>query len=680
MADVEGAVEKEDTPRQTLENGEEEPQINLELGQLDLTSQDDYFLDEVDVHIQENLEDELVQEALKTGVDLRQYSRQIQRELCVVENSSIQDYLIYKDIKESENIASLHYQIASCDSLLERMEQMLSSFQTDLRSISTEIQTLQEQSMSMNIKLKNRQSVRSELSQFVDEMVVSDYLIKHICETSVVERAFIECLHELAHKINFLKEQMFRDTLACEDVKDVIEKLRVKAVSKCRDYLLGKIYQFRKPMANYQVPQDTLLRYRYFNEFLMSNHRQVATEVRDVYLETMSKIYYCYFRGYITKLLKLPVRHRICVLTTELNDPIIVPHTAGKGDKKHSLENIFRSVQFALADNCCREYQFVVDFFNASGSRAQDLFTSILGKTLHLYLKYTDMYLEGCYDGIGVLLCLHLAYRYQEMMEKKNIPCLEKYWNSLLANIWPKFAHIMELNIQSIRDIDPQKVNNIDIRPHYVARRYTDFCQAILTINEFHADEKAMKLMGQLQMEVENFILRMAAEFQHRKEQLIFLINNYDHMMTVNLDRVNDDGSHHESFQQTLNARIQEFVEEILQPNFGGMINFVKETENAIEHGNKVHVDERRIKTLIQSFNAEWKKAIDNIDHDVMQSFTNFKNGTSILQAVLTQLIQYYHRFQKILNQSPFKNLTCRNEIINIHNVMVEIKKHKTSL
>ena len=35
-------------------------------------------------------------------------------------------------------------------------------------------------------------------------------------------------------------------------------------------------------------------------------------------------------------------------------------------------------------------------------------------------------------------------------------------------------------------------------------------------------------------MEVENLILRMAAEFQHRKEQLIFLINNYDHMMTIN--------------------------------------------------------------------------------------------------------------------------------------------------
>lgn len=37
------------------------------------------------------------------------------------------------------------------------MEEMLNGFQGDLSSISSEIQTLQEQSVSMNIKLKNRQ-------------------------------------------------------------------------------------------------------------------------------------------------------------------------------------------------------------------------------------------------------------------------------------------------------------------------------------------------------------------------------------------------------------------------------------------------------------------------------------------------------------------------------------------
>jgi hypothetical protein len=54
---------------------------------------------------------------------------------------------------------------------------MLNEFQTNLCSISTEIQSLQQQSVSMNMKLKNRQAVRGELSQFIDEMVVPDIMI-----------------------------------------------------------------------------------------------------------------------------------------------------------------------------------------------------------------------------------------------------------------------------------------------------------------------------------------------------------------------------------------------------------------------------------------------------------------------------------------------------------------------
>jgi len=101
-----------------------------------------------------------------------------------------------------------------------------------------------------------------------------------------------------------------------------------------------------------------------------------------------------------------------------------------------------------------------------------------------------------------------------------------------------------------------------------------------------------------------------------------------------------------------------------------------------------------------------------------MQSFTNFKNGTAILQVctsrgvrrnhkplitspthppthisypympthahtptqgALAQLIQFYHRFQKVLSQPPFKPLPIRGELINIHHLMVEVKKHRTS-
>lgn len=66
------------------------------------------------VQLPQDLGDDVVQEVLKTGMDLRQYSEQIEEELKEVENKSIQDY-----IKESQNIVNLHNQITACDNILE---------------------------------------------------------------------------------------------------------------------------------------------------------------------------------------------------------------------------------------------------------------------------------------------------------------------------------------------------------------------------------------------------------------------------------------------------------------------------------------------------------------------------------------------------------------------------------
>ena len=63
---------------------------------------------------------------------------------------------------------------------------MLNGFQTDLSSISCEIQTLQQQSVAMSQRLKNRQAVRGELSQFVDEMVIPDVMITLVLLTALV--------------------------------------------------------------------------------------------------------------------------------------------------------------------------------------------------------------------------------------------------------------------------------------------------------------------------------------------------------------------------------------------------------------------------------------------------------------------------------------------------------------
>ena len=52
----------------------------------------------------------------------------------------------------------------------------------------------------------------------------------HILETAVTEREFLEQLHELNHKINFVKEQSFKDAKSCQDVKDILDKLKIKVM------------------------------------------------------------------------------------------------------------------------------------------------------------------------------------------------------------------------------------------------------------------------------------------------------------------------------------------------------------------------------------------------------------------------------------------------------------------
>ncbi|KAK3087387.1 hypothetical protein FSP39_005256 [Pinctada imbricata] len=823
---------------------------------------------------------------------------------------------------------------------LQRMEQMLNGFQGDLSSISTEIQSLQEQSVSMNVKLKNRQAVRGELSQFVDEMVIPEHMINHILDSPVTEREFLEQLHELNHKINFVKEQSFKEARSSHDVKDILEKLKIKAIHKIREYLLQKIYSFRKPMSNYQVPQNAMLKFRFFNEFLMANERHVAREVRDEYLDTMGKVYYSYFKGYLSRLMKLQFQevadkddlmgvedtakknilfimkfscniryygsrqnrstvftlgNRGDILNNQLEAPIIVPHAQQKADSKFTFESLFRSLHYALMDNSCREYLFLVDFFMASGSAAFDLFNAIMGKTLQQFIKTMEEHVNECYDSIAIFLSMHIMYRFRSIMHKRSVPALDRYWDAMSAMMWPRleyvlhlniqsvrdvdpqrfghidnrphyvschvclsfcmsammwprlenvlhlniqsvrdvdpqrfghidnrphyvsshvclsfcmsammwprlenvlhlniqsvrdvdpqrfghidnrphyvsshvclsfcmsammwprlenvlhlniqsvrdvdpqrfghidnrphyvschvclsfclcammcsrleyvlhlniqsvrdidpqrFGHIdnrlhhvschvclsfcmsammwprleyvLHLNIQSVRDVDPQRFGHIDNRPHYITRRYAEFCAAIVGINQSYPDDRVDRLLGQLQTEVENFILKMACRIPTSKE-------------TVRTQR------NRRALRNFLTARTQEFIEEVLAPHFGGMMSFVKDCEVLMERGGPEALknEEHRVQMIVRGFNKDWKSALEVINGDVMRAFTNFKNGTQILQGALTQLIQYYHRFQKVLSQGPFRNLQIRNELINIHHVMVEVKKYK---
>lgn len=148
----------------------------------------------------------------------------------------------------------------------------------------------------MSVQLTNRQSVKAQLAQFIKDMAVPEDMIATILEAPVTEKEFLNQLDDLNHKLNIIKELNFKESKSAQDVSDVLEKLKIKAMTKVRVYLLEQIYKFRKPMANYQVPQNAMLKYKFLFKFILSNERQVAQEICTEYMDTMSKIYYSYFR------------------------------------------------------------------------------------------------------------------------------------------------------------------------------------------------------------------------------------------------------------------------------------------------------------------------------------------------------------------------------------------------
>ncbi|CAG9862895.1 unnamed protein product [Phyllotreta striolata] len=645
--------------------------------------------------------DKVVQDILNTFTDLRQYSKEIENELKSTENQSIKVYM-----KESENIASLHSQITACDQILARMENMLLDFQNDLGSISSEILTLQKKSISMSQELTNRQAIRGQLSQFIDDIKVPETLIAGIMDLHVTDKEFLTQLQILNHKISFIKEQSFKDTKSCQDVKDILEKLRCKAMSKIRTYLLEQISKFRKPMTNYQIPQNNLLKNKGHYEFLLSNERNIAEEIVHEYVDTMSKIYYSYFKSYESRIMKLQYEENITaddlmgiedsatrgmfnksfkhkttvfsignrgdVLAQQLEAPIIVPHAETKN--KFPFESLFRSVQYALVDNACREYLFVSEYFMVKNQPALDLFNKILDKTLILLQKNLRTYIASCYDSISLFLCYHLVLRYQIMCHKRCVPALDQHWQLLESLLLPRFEYIVQLNIKSIKDCDVTKFN-LELGPHYIARRYAEFSAALVSISENFPNELVNKLLAELQEEVEMFILRMAGAFTDRKDQLIFLINNYDMILSIIMERTRDNSKEAEVFKSRLGSKSGEYAEQILFPHFGEMIQYVKECEHYFENAKvkELKALEPKSGEIAQNFNNNWKKSLEDLNREVLLSFPNLVTGSSLLQLALTQLVQYYHRFHKLLTPP------IRSQLVNIHLIMVEMKKYKTS-
>ncbi|KAG1704106.1 hypothetical protein DVH05_006118 [Phytophthora capsici] len=714
---------------------------------------DDIDFDELDDYLELFQQDGVIKEALSKGVDLREYVQQIDQELRAAEAASVEQYVM-----KSSDIVELHDEVQDCDNLLAKMQEMLLGFQADLGGISDEIRHLQDESIGMNVKLKNRRETEEKLQSYLDQVAVAPSLVKTIDEGEVNE-VYLHALVTLNGKLRYTAlsdpdpsgssfDLVPSQTAAFNDVDAQLKKLKARAVARIREFLLAKMNEVKKPKTNVQmVQQNTLLPMKYLVTFLADNAPEVEGEFREVYAEAMSKTLVNVFRSYHTGLMKFheevaartdvivvdeqslkgifssrvnlskrndtfSVTEREKILETASAPPLIL-HVAQQEGLKLPYEAVFRNVQQHLMDSATSEYLFLIEFFKPSNQpenvfRSRDLFMRVFAKTLSLCLENMENYLFTCYDSIGLLLMIRLTYAQRLVMEKRRIPCLDAYFDRVALLLWPRFKAVFDLNLMSVKNAKVKKLGPIDLHPHFVIRRYAEFASSILSLSlytqqsqsksggdgsaissaqmhENGAGDMVLTNLTMMRDEILGLLTRLSEQHSNAKDKCVFLINNYDLVLTHFEERrvVSEETS---KFEELLAGQREKFVEEELMAYYAKLIQFVRQHEQVTlgkgatsTAGGSQPVDTAQIEKIVREFAATWKAGIEKMNSNVMTYFANFRNGMEILKQVLTQLLLYYTRFVEIVKRSYQRPPPFNSDIVTTQEILYEIKKYSRS-
>ncbi|KAL7145745.1 hypothetical protein ABFS83_07G107300 [Erythranthe nasuta] len=587
------------------------------------------------------------------------------------------------------------------------MENILSGFQAEIGSISSDIKILQEKSMDMGLKLKNRKAAESKLAKFVEDIIVPPRMIDIIVDGEVNEE-YMRTLEILSKKLKFVQiDAMLKTSKALNDVQPELEKLRQKAVSKVFDFMVQKLNALRKPKTNVQILQQSiLLKYKYVIQFLKEHGKDVHVDVRAAYIDTMNKVLSTKIRAYIQALEKLqldiatsndligvdtrstslflrgrePLKNRSAVfalgerinILKEIDESALIPHIAEASSKRHPYEVLFRSLHKLLMDTAASEYLFCDEFFGE-----QSMFYEIFAGPFSVIEEHLNTILPNCFDAIGLMLMIRIIYQYRLIMSRKRIPCLDSYLDKVNISLWPRFKMVFDMHLNSLRNANVRTLWEDDVHPHYVMRRYAEFTASLIQLNVDYGDGQLELNLERLRMAVDDLLVKLAKLFQKPKLQTVFLINNCDMTIAV-LKEAGPEGSKIQMhFEELLKSNTSIYVEELLMEHFSDLIKFVKirASEDPSSGSSERPISVSEVEPIIKDFGSRWKAAIELMHNDVITSFSNFLCGMEILRAALTQLLLYYTRLSDCMKRIAGGS-SLNKDLVSISSIMYEIRKY----
>ncbi|KAK5574786.1 hypothetical protein RB653_010039 [Dictyostelium firmibasis] len=269
-----------------------------DLGELDITTilGSDFDDDSISAADQE-----LIKEALIKGYDLRQYSKDVENNLNQMDKLTINDYF-----QERENFLTLYSQIQVVDGVLETLETMLNNYYNDLKSIGSEMNSLQERSMSMNHKLNNRKLFDEKLSKFLDAVIIDPEFYNDLTNSkNEINDYYISNLTKLDTKITLFDDYKKISPTICSMNEPQLSKLTVASIQKIQKFLANTLNSNFKKLSEKKQKQKQLANMGYLFQFLFKYSQYIASEVILSYVENNEKYFTSFYKAYVNALMKL---------------------------------------------------------------------------------------------------------------------------------------------------------------------------------------------------------------------------------------------------------------------------------------------------------------------------------------------------------------------------------------
>eukprot|EP01064_Diplonema_japonicum_P015177 TRINITY_DN22939_c0_g1_i1.p1 TRINITY_DN22939_c0_g1~~TRINITY_DN22939_c0_g1_i1.p1 ORF type:complete len:710 (+),score=148.51 TRINITY_DN22939_c0_g1_i1:11-2140(+) len=681
-----------------------------------------------DAELQELLElgdsTELTEECedLMKGVDIREYSEGVRRQLREAE-----DTLIEQTMHQGESIAELYNELKGCVGGMEDMENTLESFYEGISKVTQDIQLMQDTVAGLQSKFDNRKAVESELSNMLEKLIIPTDVIRELQATEISPK-YVKYLNQLTNAAAMCKQHS--NTQIAKEIRPCVNTMTLLLSAKLRSFLLDKIGNLSKPKTNISILQTSvLLRYKSLMTYLLANNSIVGQEVKDTYVFTLGQIYYKKTKQFFTKIMKLertyltgkdtvssgksdalnanmdvagsPGRIFSFALRENVleiwNAPVLIPHIEEEKRRQYPYEHVFRSQNVMLMDIITSEYIFSYDFFSD-----RTLYIPIFQRVITFFKDSMAAHIPTIHDPVTLIACIRLTTHFISTMEKRSIPCLNGYFHPVLSILWTRFLNVVKANVVGVSEIQklpklgPGRILPVvDRFAHLVGNMYEMLGNCAISRDFASEHEDHVKVMmaqiGGMTLDIKRILnIRQA-----KRASQLFITANLTHVLRVwdELYNVSDDFVEFKNIETWLmhakTSLVQLTIEHYL-PGFVDVINNaeaklrtlpehsagggggggeVKMSEGglmlptATEHEKRQSVlDTAAVLGAAETFGKTWATRLPQACKEVIKDNTDAL-ANDLATRLAMQVVIYSERLKKILTRC-WLNPPCGNWLV----------------